>query len=85
MATREFQQYRGYNILLMRQLAGWYVEAHPTRADLPFLRQSFPAPGKQEAVAEARRSIDHLLISPERTRLHCDHQGPRGKNYQNCW
>ena len=40
MATTETQQYRGYKIVPMRQWAGWCAEAHPTRADLPFLARS---------------------------------------------
>ena len=67
------QQYRGYKIVLMHQWASWCVDSYPTRADLPFLRQLPSAPGKEEAVAEAKRNIDRLLAALERSRLHCDH------------
>jgi hypothetical protein len=70
MATTEAQRYRGYEIVPMRQWEGWCAEAHPMRADLPFLTQSTLdtlAPRKQSAVAEAKRGIDRLLASIEQS------------------
>ena len=69
MATTETQQYRGYKIVPMRQWAGCCAEAHPTRADLPFLAQSTLrtlASRKQAAVAEAKQNIDRILASIDR-------------------
>jgi hypothetical protein len=64
MATTEIRQYRGYEIVPMRQWEGWCAEAYPTRPDRPFLLQSALdtlAPRKDAAVNEAKRSIDRLL------------------------
>jgi hypothetical protein len=69
MATTETQQYRGYKIVPMRQWAGWCAEAHPTRADLPFLARSTLrtlASRKQAAVTEAKQNIDRILASVDR-------------------
>jgi hypothetical protein len=66
MATTEIRRYRGYKIVPMRQWAAWCAEAYSTRADLPFLAQSTLrtlAPRKEDAVAEAKQSIDRLLAS----------------------
>jgi hypothetical protein len=57
-------RYRGYKIVPMRQWEGWCAEAHPTRADLPFLAQSTLrtlASQKETAVAKAKHSIDRIL------------------------
>jgi hypothetical protein len=69
MATTASRQYRGYEIVPMRQWEGWCAEAYPTRADRPFLTQSALdtlAPRKESAVAEAKRSIDRLLASVDK-------------------
>lgn len=69
MATTEIQQYRGYEIVPMRQWEGWCAEAYPTQPDRPFLTQSALdtlASEKQGAVNEARRSIDRLLEAERR-------------------
>ena len=70
MATTETQQYRGYNIVPMRQWERWCAEAYPTRSDLPFIAQptlDTLAPRKQSAVAAAKRGIDRLLASVDRS------------------
>ena len=62
MATT--RQYRGYDIVPMRQWEGWYAGAYPTRADLPILTQSTLrtlAPEKEVAVAETKQKIDRIL------------------------
>ena len=64
MATTEARQYRGYEIVPMRQWEGWCAEAYSTRPDRPLLTQSALdtlASGKEAAVSEAKRSIDRLL------------------------
>jgi hypothetical protein len=69
MATTETRQYRGYEIVPMRQWEGWCAEAYPTRSDRPFLTQSALdtlASGKEAAVGEAKRSIDRLLKAERR-------------------
>jgi hypothetical protein len=73
MATIEFHQHRGYKIELVRQGARWRVDAYPTQANLPVFRQSPLALKKEEAVSEAKRNIDYLLVSLEQSHLHCDH------------
>jgi hypothetical protein len=57
-------EYRGYKIELMHDGSGWQVTVHPTRPDLPILRQfSFrPEPFPEGAGREeAKRRIDRLL------------------------
>jgi len=69
MATREIQQYRGYEIVPMRQWEGWCAEAYSTRADRPFLTHSALdtlASEKEAAVNAARRSVDRLLEAERR-------------------
>ena len=56
--------YRGYEIVPTCQWASWCVSIYTTRADLPLLTRSTLrtlASGKEEAVAEAKQSIDHFL------------------------
>ena len=56
--------YRGYDILPMRQWSNWCVSIYPTRAELPFLPRStldILRPHIQDAVDEAKRSIDRAL------------------------
>jgi hypothetical protein len=64
IAKTETRQYRGYDIVPMRQWGSWCAGAYPTRADLPILTQSTLrtlAPEKEVAVAEAKRKIDSIL------------------------
>jgi hypothetical protein len=64
MATTETWQYRGYDIVLMRQWSGWCVGIYPTRADLPILVRSTLsslAAKKEDAVDEAKQKIDRIL------------------------
>ena len=66
MATTET---RREQIMPMRQWESWCAEAYPTRSDLPFLGQSplrSLAPRKEDAVAEAKQSIDRILASADR-------------------
>ena len=64
--TTETCRYRGYDIVPDRQWSQWCVSIYTTRADLPLFSRpilrtlSF---GKEEAVAEAKQSIDRLLQS----------------------
>jgi hypothetical protein len=63
MTTTE-TKYRGYDIVPMRQWSQWCAGVYPTRADLPILSRSTLstlAPRKEDAVAEAKQSIDRLL------------------------
>jgi hypothetical protein len=63
MTTPE-TKYRGYDIVPMRQWSQWCAGVYPTRADLPILSRSTLstlAPREEDAVAEAKQSIDRLL------------------------
>ena len=56
--------YRGYEIVPQRQWASWCVGIYATRADLPLMRRSTLrtlALRKEEAVAEAKHTIDEAL------------------------
>ena len=62
--TTETRRYRGYDIVPNRQWSQWSVSVYATRADLPLFSQSTLrtlALRKEEAVAEAKQSIDRLL------------------------
>jgi hypothetical protein len=62
MATT--RQYRGYDIVPMRQWSQWCVGIYPTRADLPILARSTLsnlASKKEDAVTEAKQKIDRIL------------------------
>ena len=64
MATTETRQYRGYDIVPMRQWSQWCVGIYPTRADLPILARSTlstMAPKREAAVEEAKQKIDRIL------------------------
>ena len=64
--TTETCRYRGYDIVPDRQWSQWCVSVYATRADLPLFSRSILrtlAFGKEEAVAEAKQSIDQLLQS----------------------
>jgi hypothetical protein len=63
MATDTFQ-YRGYEIVPMRQWSSWCAGVYATRADLPLMSRSTLrtlAVRKEDAVVEAKQSIDRLL------------------------
>ena len=65
MATTETWQYRGYDIVPIRQWSQWCVGIYPTRADLPILTRSTLstlAARKEDAVAEAKQKIDRILV-----------------------
>ena len=64
MTTTHTYHYRGYQIVPQRQWASWCVGIYATRADLPLMSQSTLrtlAPRMEEAVAEAKHSIDEAL------------------------
>jgi hypothetical protein len=66
MATEETYQYRGYEIVPMWQWSSWCTGIYAKRADLPIMSRSTlstMASEKEEAVAEAKRCIDRLLLS----------------------
>lgn len=57
-------QYRGYQIEPRREWSSWCVSVYPTRPDLPLLSRSTLrslTPRKEDALAEARESIDRIL------------------------
>jgi hypothetical protein len=64
MTTLQVPQYRGYDIVPTRQWSRWCANIYPTRANLPILPRStlsILAPRKADAIAEAKRTIDHIL------------------------
>ena len=64
--TTETCRYRGYDIVPNRQWSQWCVSVYAARADLPLFSRSTLrtlAPGKEEAVAEPKQSIDRPLQS----------------------
>lgn len=63
MATETYQ-YRGYDIVPMRQWSSWCTAIYPTRSDLPIMPRSTLsslALRKDDAVTDAKQSIDQLL------------------------
>jgi hypothetical protein len=57
-------QYRGYQIETRREWSNWCVSVYPTRPDLPLLSRSTLrtlTPRKEDALAEAKQSIDGIL------------------------
>ena len=57
-------QYRGYEIVPRREWSQWCVSVYPTRPDLPIMARSTLRtlmPQKDDALAEARRTIDCVL------------------------
>jgi hypothetical protein len=59
MTTAEIRKYRG-----PPPMAQWCASVYATRADLPLLTSSTLrtlAPRKEEAVAETKQRIDHIL------------------------
>ena len=64
MTTTHTFHYRGYEIVAQRQWANWCAGIYATRADLPVMSRSTLrtlAPRMEEAVAEAKHSIDEAL------------------------
>ena len=64
MTTTETCHYRGYDIVPTRLWSSWCVGIYRTRADLPLMAQSTLstfAPLMEEAVGEAKQSIDRIL------------------------
>lgn len=64
MTITERCHYRGYEIVPHRQWSQWCVSVYAARADLPLLTSSTLrtlAPRKEEAIAEAKQSIDRIL------------------------
>jgi hypothetical protein len=60
----ERYRYRGYQIETRREWSNWCASVYPTRPDLPILPQSTLrtlTPQKDEAVTEAKQSIDRIL------------------------
>ena len=65
MTTTKPCRYRGYDIVPARQWSSWCVGVY-TRADLPLFWRSILhtlAPRREDAVAEAKQSIDRVLSS----------------------
>src|SRR4026208_869619 len=59
-------RYRGYDIVPRRQWSAWCVSIYPTRPDLPIPARSTLSPltaCREDALAEAKQSIDRLLSS----------------------
>ena len=59
-------QYRGYQIETRREWSNWCVSVYRTRSDLPILPQPTLhtlTPLKDDAVAEAKQSIDRILLN----------------------
>jgi hypothetical protein len=57
-------QYRGYQIETRHEWSTWCVSVYRTRSDLPILPQPtlhILTPRKDDAVAEAKQSIDRIL------------------------
>jgi hypothetical protein len=57
-------QYRGYQIETRREWSNWCVSAYRTRSNIPILPQPTwltLSPQEDDAVAEAKRSIDRAL------------------------
>ena len=62
--TAETYQYRGYDIVPMRQWSSWCAAIYPTRVDLPIMPRSTLSTltlRKEDAVTDAKQSIDRLL------------------------
>jgi hypothetical protein len=62
--TADTYQYRGYDIVPMRQWSSWCTAIYPTRVDLPIMPRSTLstlALRKEDAVTDAKQSIYQLL------------------------
>jgi len=57
--------YRGYQIEVVKVADHWEVGIHPTRPDLPILRQPYRPLSlpEEEALAWAKKRIDRVLSS----------------------
>ena len=57
------EDYRGYRLQAVRIFSDWQVSIYPTRPGLPraTLDDIIAAPGASEALACARRRVDHML------------------------
>jgi hypothetical protein len=80
MTTTETCHHRGYEILPWHLWSSWCVGVYRTRADLPLMSQSplFAfAPRKEDALGEARQSIDRILSEPS---WGCTFYGQRATN-----
>jgi hypothetical protein len=72
VTTTQTCRYRGYDIVPKRQWSSWCVGVYPTRADLPLLLRSTLqtlTPRKQDALAEAKQTIDHVLSRLDNRRI----------------
>lgn len=61
-------QYRGYQIETRREWSTWCVSVYRTRSDVPILPRPTMRTStvlKDDAVAEAKQSIDRTLLNPE--------------------
>jgi hypothetical protein len=70
MTSQEHSRYRGYKIRPQRQWSSWCVDIYPTRPDLPLLARSILdtlAPRKNEAIEEAKETIDRALDEASKT------------------
>ena len=66
MAASEGCRYRGYDIVPWREWSNWCVSVYSTRADLPIFPRSTLRTlrsCKEDALTEAKQSIDQLLVS----------------------
>jgi hypothetical protein len=64
MTTTQTCHYRGYDIVPTHLWSSWCVGVYRTRADLPLMARSTLstlAPLMEEAVEEAKQSIDRAL------------------------
>ena len=64
----ENYRYRGYQIETRREWSNWCVSVYPTRPDLPILPRSTLhtlTRRKDDAVTEAKQSIDRFLSNPD--------------------
>jgi hypothetical protein len=71
MTTPHTYRYRGYDIVPQRQWSQRCVSVYATRADLPLFSGSTLrtlTPQKEDAVAEAKQSIDRILLRFENWR-----------------
>lgn len=62
--TYDTFRYRGYDIVPTLEWSKWCVSVYPARADLPILSHSTLrtlSGDKEEALAEAKQSIDRIL------------------------
>jgi hypothetical protein len=60
--------YRGYLIHFRSEVLSWRFMAAPASPELPILSRgvSRQFSSRDEALAEARKQIDHLLLDPRR-------------------